>query len=75
MTLTNYWWMLIWVFVGGGALTVFMPKRQELVLGKKEERWRPFAAVFLMLPFIIWAGFRTDSVVGDSLLSSKLQKN
>lgn len=66
MTLTNYWWLLIWVFVGGGALTVFMPKRQELVLGKKEERWRPLPAFLLMLPFIIWAGFRTDSVIGDT---------
>lgn len=65
MTLTNYWWLLIWVFVGGGVLTVFMPKRQELVLGKKEERWRPLPAFVLILPYIIWAGFRSNSF-GDT---------
>lgn len=66
MTLTNYWWLLIWMFIGGGVLAAFAPKRLELVFEKKEERWRPFAAFLLMLPFIIWAGFRTDSVVGDT---------
>lgn len=65
MTLTNYWWLLIWVFVGGGVLTVFMPKRQELVLGKKEERWRPLSAFVLILPYIIWAGLRPNSF-GDT---------
>ena len=35
MTLTNYWWLLIWVFVGGGALMILVPKQRELVNGKK----------------------------------------
>lgn len=61
MTLTNYWWLLIWVFVGGGALAVSMPKRQEFVLGKKEERWRLLPAFLVMLPYIIWAEFRSNS--------------
>ena len=74
MTLTNYWWLLIWLFIGGGALAVFMPKRQEIVLGKTEERWGMLSAFVLILPYIIWAGFRSNSF-GDSLLSSKLQKN
>ena len=29
MTLTNYWWLLIWLFVGGGILTFVMPKRDR----------------------------------------------
>ena len=65
MTLTNYWWLLIWIFIGG-LLTSLVPKRQELINGRIEERWKPIPAYILMLPFIIWAGFRTDSVVGDT---------
>lgn len=74
MTLTNYWWLLIWMFTGAAFLAVFMPKREEIVLGKKEMRWTPLAAVLAVLPYIIWAGFRGDNF-GDSLLSSKIQKN
>lgn len=65
MTLTNYWWLLIWLFIGGGALAVFMPKRQEIVLGKTEERWGMLSAFVLILPYIIWAGFRSNSF-GDT---------
>ena len=61
MTLTNYWWLLIWVFVGGGALMIFVPKQRELVNGKKVERWTVPAALILILPYILWAGFRPDS--------------
>ncbi len=68
MTLTNYWWLLIWMFTGAAFFAVFMPKREEIVLGKKEMRWTPLAAVLAVLPYIIWAGFRGD--VADSLLSS-----
>lgn len=66
MTLTNYWWLLIWVFIGGGALAIFIPKQRELVNGKKEERWTVLAALILIAPYIIWAGFRSN-VFGDTL--------
>ena len=65
MTLTNYWWLLIWVFVGGAILSVFVPKRQEIVLGKIEERWNIAPALILILPYIVWAGFRSYSF-GDT---------
>lgn len=65
MTLTNYWWLLIWVFVGGGALAFFFPKRRELVNGKKVERWTVGAAFILIAPYIIWAGFRSNAF-GDT---------
>ena len=26
MTLTNYWWLLIWLFTGGLALAALFPK-------------------------------------------------
>ena len=49
MTLTNYWWLLIWVFVGGMILSVYIPKRHEIVLGQTEERWRIAPALILIL--------------------------
>lgn len=67
MTLTNYWWLLIWVFVGGGALAIFLPKQKELVNGKSVERWTVTAALLLMLPYIIWAGFRSNTF-GDTAM-------
>lgn len=65
MTLTNYWWVLIWLFTGGILLNSFFPKRREMIGGKKEERWEVFPAIVLMVPYIIWAGFRTDGF-GDT---------
>lgn len=64
MTLTNYWWLLIWIFVGGWIFSM-VPKQQEIVNGKIEERWQMIAAVGLALPYIIWTGFRVDSF-GDT---------
>lgn len=57
MTLTNYWWLLIWLFFGG-ALASYLPKRQELVNGRTEKRWSVTAAILMVLPYIIWAGTR-----------------
>lgn len=64
MTLTNYWWLLIWIFVAGGVLAM-APKRKEIVCGKIEERWQILPAIILVLPYIIWAGFRSDNF-GDT---------
>lgn len=65
MTLTNYWYLLLWLFTGGAFLAAFFPKRQELVLGQKAERWGILPAVLLVLPYIIWAGFRGNNF-GDT---------
>ena len=54
MTLTNYWWLLIWLFVAGGILTIAVPKRPERVLGKTENRWSWGAAIMLACPYAIW---------------------
>ena len=64
MILTNYWWMLIWI-LGGGVLAIFVPKQQELVNGKKVERWTMPAALILILPYILWAGFRSSEHFGN----------
>ena len=69
MTITNYWWLLIWLFTAGFILQTLFPKEKIVVAGKKEERWSWLAALLLVVPYIIWTAFRTD-YFGDSLLSS-----
>lgn len=61
MTLTNYWWLLIWLFIGGLFLNSLFSKRDEIVLGKREKRWDIIPAVILVLPYIIWAAYRSDN--------------
>lgn len=65
MTLTNYWWLLIWLFVGGGVLAVAISKQKLYVLGKYEDRWRIVPALILAIPYAVWAGFRGDGF-GDT---------
>lgn len=65
MTLTNYWWLLIWMFTGGVLISIYAPKKKELVCGKVEERWTLLSAFLLVFPYIIWAGFRSD-IFGDT---------
>ncbi len=65
MTLTNYWWLLVWLFAGR-AMLQNMPKRQERLSGQAVERWDFLPALLMVLPYIIWAGFR--GYVGDTWL-------
>ncbi len=65
MTLTNYWWLLIWLFTGGALLAYAFPKKTEIICGRTEERWNIAPAILLVVPYIIWAGFRTDKF-GDT---------
>lgn len=65
MVLTNYWMLLIWLLTVGLFLNVVIPKTLVTVEGKSEYRWGKFSAFLLVLPYIIWAGFRTDSF-GDT---------
>ncbi len=71
MTLTNYWWQIIWLFAVGGFLAVFSRKQQELVMGKPEWRWSKSAAWILALPYVIWATFRPD-IFGDTAVYRKM---
>lgn len=61
MELRNYWWLLIWMFVSGGISIAFFPKQEEYVLGERVERWNWIPALIVILPYIIWAGWRTTS--------------
>lgn len=65
MALRNYWWLLIWMFTGGTFLACFFPRRRRMICGKTEEQWGVFSAAFLVVPYIVWAGFRTDEF-GDT---------
>ena len=55
MTLTNYWWLLIWLFTGGLALAAYFPKHREMVCGKVETRWGVVPAVLMAVPYIVIA--------------------
>lgn len=63
MTLTNYWLLLIWLFVGGIILS-FFPKKQEKIFGYKSKRWFIIPAIILVIPLILWAGFRSPNTAG-----------
>ena len=58
MRLTNYWWLLIWLFGAGGFLAWYFPKHQVISYGAKEERWDTLPAVLLTVPYVIWAAYR-----------------
>ena len=57
------WYPLIWLFAAG-LLLYKMPKQEMLVCGQVQERWFTFSAFLLVLPLILWAGFR--GYVGDT---------
>lgn len=59
MTLTNYWWLLIWLAIGGVFCNYAFPKEQILVNGKIETRWSMSAAILLAVPYIIWTATRS----------------
>lgn len=65
MTLTNFWWLLIWLFTGGVLIAFFSPKERIVINGRIKERWWIVSAMLLAFPYILWAGFRTDSY-GDT---------
>lgn len=58
MRLTNYWWLLIWLFGAGGFLYWFFPRQKVLVNGKYEERWTWLPAILLAAPYVVWTAYR-----------------
>ena len=65
MRLHNFWWLLIWPLAFGAFCTIFVPKREELVLGKKVLRWNRLPAWILAAPFVIWTAWRSNNF-GDT---------
>lgn len=70
MVLTNYWLLLGWIFIAGIGLSLLFPQENVIVCGKKERRWNIVPALILVIPYILWAGFRTN--FGDSLAYKKM---
>lgn len=64
MVLRNNWMLLIWLLTVGLFLNVVIPKTLVTVEGKSEYRWGKFSAFLLVIPYIVWAGYRTG--VGDT---------
>lgn len=64
MVLTNYWMLLIWILTVGLFLNVVIPKTLVTVEGKSEYRWGKFSAFLLVVPYIVWAGYRAG--IGDT---------
>lgn len=60
MRLTNYWWLLIWPLLFLMLGFVANLQRTELVNGQRCLRWRPIAAMAFVIPYVIWAGERTQ---------------
>lgn len=59
MKLENYWWLLIWPLLFGALSLVVNMRRRELVDGHSCVRWNPIAAIAMVIPLVIWAGWRT----------------
>ncbi len=72
--MSQYVLVLIWLAVIYFMSHTINVYRSEYVLGKKEQRISIGFAVLAMIPLIWWTVTRPLSF-GDSLLSSKLQKN
>lgn len=65
MILTNYWMLLIWMLTVGLFLKIYASKTLMTVDGKSDYKWGILSAFVLVLPYIVWSGFRTDSF-GDT---------
>lgn len=51
-----------------------IPKREEMVLGRPRLRWHPAAALLLIVPYIVWAGYR-GTWFGDTGLYISLYRD
>lgn len=65
LTLTNYWILIIWIGGAGLMLNFFFKKTPVNVMGRVQYRWAIPAVIILLVPLIIWAGVRPNSI-GDT---------
>lgn len=64
MVLTNNWFALLWILIGGVLFLNFFPRRRLEVEGRIEYRWSLSSAILFIIPYIIWSGYRLDT--GDT---------
>ena len=55
---TSYWLLLVWLF-SVAILLAKLPKKSELVCGRSKELWHWSSAIFLVLPYVLWTGYRS----------------
>ena len=58
---SSYWFPLIWILIGGVLFDRF-PKVTLRVNGRYHRRWYWISAFFVVLPLILWSGFRHSFV-------------
>lgn len=58
MVLTNYWWLLIWLFTAGILANYYFPKQPVKVYGETIYQWSIPAILLLVIPYVVWAGTR-----------------
>ena len=64
LTLTNYWFLIIW-FIPAALITAYFANRPVSVFGILEYRIPYIIAFLVALPYWIWAGFRGNEF-GDT---------
>ena len=58
---TSYWYPIVYLFAAGIILSG-MPTKTEFLGERSVQRWYWFSALLLALPYILWAGYRTDFI-------------
>lgn len=58
---TSYWHPLVWIFAAGIVL-YSMPKKTQYISGQYVQRWHWVTVIMLVLPYILWAGYRTNFI-------------
>lgn len=59
MTIQNYWFMYIWMFVIG-IVSFIVPKKVVERQGIRYAQWGKLMAIVAVVPLIIWATYRTS---------------
>lgn len=65
LALTNYWLLLIWIVVGTIVFRLFFYEVPVDVMGRIQYRWPLPIALLMIVPYILWAGNRSDAF-GDT---------
>ena len=58
MRLHNHWWLLIWPLLYGVLCHFINNKQEETIDGKRTVRWKYLFAFLMVVPLVIWAGWR-----------------
>ena len=74
MTLTNYWWLLIWLVLAGGLLAIAVPRKPVQILGKTEYRWSWGAGISYGYSHPVGRRLNLDFTIGVGYFGGKYKK-